>query len=177
MKNSSLIGPILGAVIVGCIASDRSGHWFGGAVIGFFAGLIAVNLLVAARDYFSEAARDRDTRRRHTPIYIVIGAFVVALVVFFSLKPEPVILPPIPQVDQPVAVSGYTRSDGTQVSPYNRALPGERSANDERVDAWDRAGDRRMDAYNAGRNKALLCAFGVFAIGCFLARKVGKNAA
>lgn len=170
------MGAVVGAFILGGVAVERSGKWLLGAIIGSFAGLIVVAALQSSKAYFKEAAADPTTRAEHKHIYIVFGSLLAAVVVYLGLRPDGVILPPIPQVAQPVDVSGYTRSDGTRVDSYNRALPGERERNNQRVDHWLTAGGRRMDVYRSERNTALMWTLGVFGIGCFWAYRVRNRA-
>jgi hypothetical protein len=176
MDIARVIGVIVGALILGGVAADRSGHWFFGIIIGMFAGLMIVAALQGAKGYLKEAATDPTTRASHKHIYITVGSFVVAVIVYVGLLPDEVVLPPIPQVAQPVEVSGYTRSDGARVGSYDRALPRERARNNQRVADWVTAGGRRMDAYRSERTTAFLWALGVFGLGCFWAYKVRNHA-
>ena len=113
--------------------------------------------------------------RRHFPFYLMVLGAVLGIAYFNSNKPT--YYPPAPlPVSRPVHVDGYYRSDGTYVSPYDRAPPGEKAAYDRidsaRMDAWMRRFDVVIQQEKRVRLQAWLVFLGFAGTGaCILRRR------
>jgi hypothetical protein len=161
-----------GAIGFTVIAIENDGKPFGAAVIGLAVGFSVWGVFSFLLEHVKEVRDNPVERRYFTPLYILVGAAVVAFALFFLLKPEKPYAPPIHQVPRPVSVSGYTRSDGVYVSPHQRAMPGDRARGNE-IEVHNAVEYvRRLDEYKAGRNWALVAAVGVFGSGWLWFRKV-----
>lgn len=119
---------------------------------GFFAAIvgsviatifIGVPIWVGVRmilRHLESVLHEPNSIRNALPIYFLIIGFTVSIAYYKANRPTA--YPEIPKkVARDVQVDGYYRSDGTYVSPHDRAAPGSK-------DYYDRIDERRSELWS-----------------------------
>lgn len=81
-------------------------------------------------------------------------SFVVFIITFNICKPQGELFRPMPS--DPVAVRGYTKSNGEMVSSYHRKLPGQRGVSTPEQEVWFYQMKEEVKVYKSKRNEALI---------------------
>ena len=81
-------------------------------------------------------------------------SFALFIITFNIYKPKEQLFRPMPS--DPVAVRGYTKSNGEIVSSYHRKLPGQRGISTPEQEAWFFQMKEDIKAFKSKRNDALI---------------------
>lgn len=102
---------------------------------------------------------------KNSSMLSAIAVSLIAFILTFNIyKPKEQLFRPMPS--DPVAVRGYTKSNGEIVSSYHRKLPGQRGVSTPEQEVWFYQMKEDIKEYKSKRNDALIWS-SILSLFCF----------